>query len=51
MRFISREIQHAKCIAVLKKIFMLKLISETEYILARDKINSKYMVVFGEDKK
>lgn len=41
----GRELEYAKCIAVLRKIFRMGLISETEYMVARNKIMSKYLVV------
>lgn len=41
----GRELEYAKCIAVLRKIFRMGLISETEYMVARNKIMSKYLVL------
>ena len=40
-----RELEYAKCIAMLRKIFRMGLISETEYMDARKRIMSKYLVV------
>ncbi len=41
----GRELEYAKCIVVLRKIFRMGLISETEYMVARNKIMRKYLVL------
>ena len=41
----GRELEYAKCIAVLRKIIRMGLISETEYMVVRNKIMSKNLVV------
>lgn len=41
----GRELEYAKCIAVLRKVFWMGLISEAEYTIARNKIMNKYLVV------
>lgn len=41
----GRELEYAKCIAVLRKMFRMGLIFETEYMVARNKIKNKYLVV------
>ena len=41
----GRELEYAKCIAVLRKIFRMGLISEAEYAIVRNKIMNKYLVV------
>ena len=45
MKIMRRELEYAKCIAMLRKIFRMGLISETEYMDARKRIMSKYLVV------
>ena len=45
LEIMGRELEYAKCIAVLRKIFRMGLISETEYMVARNKIMNKYLVV------
>lgn len=45
LEIMGRELEYAKCIAVLRKIFRMGLISETEYMVARNKIMSKYLVL------
>lgn len=41
----TREMEYAKCIAVLRKIFRMGKISETEYIAARNRLMDKYLIV------
>ncbi|MBQ6812475.1 MAG: hypothetical protein IJP06_05105 [Agathobacter sp.] len=41
----GRELEYAKCIAVLRKIFRMGMISEAEYTITRNKIMNKYLVV------
>ena len=45
LKIMGRELEYAKCIAVLRKIFRMGLISEAEYTIARNKIMNKYLVV------
>ena len=41
----TREMEYAKCIAVLRKIVRMELITEHEYVAARNKLMDKYLVV------
>lgn len=40
----TREIEYAKCIAVLRKIVRMEMITENEYVAARNKLMDKYLV-------
>lgn len=41
----TREMEYAKCIAVLRKILRLGLLSEAEYMMTRNKIMSRYLII------
>ena len=41
----TREMEYAKCMAVLRKIFRMRVLSEAEYMMARNKIMSKYLMI------
>ena len=41
----TREMEYAKCIAVLRKIVRLGMITENEYAAARNKLMDKYLVI------
>ena len=40
----TREMEYAKCMAVLRKIVRLELITENEYVAVRNKLMDKYLV-------
>lgn len=40
-----REMEYAKCIAVLRKIVRMEMITENEYVAARNKLMDKYLVI------
>ena len=41
----TREMEYAKCMAVLRRIVHLGLIAENEYVAARNKLMDKYLVI------
>ena len=41
----TREMEYAKCMAVLRKIVRIGMIKENEYIAARNKLMDKYLVI------
>lgn len=41
----TREMEYAKCMAVLRKIVRLEIITENEYVAARKKLMDKYLVI------
>nr|WP_294484706.1 SHOCT domain-containing protein [uncultured Anaerosporobacter sp.] len=41
----TREMEYAKCIAVLRKLFRKEMITEMEYNKARQKIMDRYLIV------
>lgn len=41
----TREMEYAKCMAVLRKIVRLGIITENEYMAARNKLMDKYLVI------
>ncbi|MGN8945248.1 hypothetical protein ACTNEF_09125 [Bariatricus sp. HCP28S3_E4] len=47
----TREMEYAKCMAVLRKIVRLELITENEYVAVRNKLMDKYLVVRDFDNR
>ena len=41
----DKELEYSKCIALLRKAFRLKLISESEYALIKNKLMDKYIII------
>lgn len=41
----TREMEYAKCIAVLRKIVRMEMITENECVAARNKLMDKYLVI------
>ena len=41
----TREKEYAKCMAVLRKIVRIGMITENEYVTARNKLMDKYLVI------
>ena len=41
----TREMEYAKCMAVLRWIVRLGMITENEYMAARNKLMDKYLVI------
>lgn len=41
----TREMEYAKCMAVLRKLFRKGMVSEAEYNKARQKLMDKYLIV------
>lgn len=41
----TREMEYAKCIAVLRKTVRLGMITESEYEVAKNKLMDKYLVI------
>mgnify|MGYP003539890988 FL=1 len=41
----TREMEYAKCMAVLRKIVRLGMLTENEYVAARNKLMDKYLVI------
>ena len=41
----TREMEYAKCIALLRKIVRMELITENEYVAARNKLMDKFLVI------
>lgn len=40
----TREMEYAKCMAVLRKVFRLGIITEVEYVSVRNKLMDKYLI-------
>lgn len=40
-----KEMEYAKCIAVLRKMFKMQLLTEEEYNLVRNKLMDRYLIV------
>ena len=47
----TREMEYAKCMAVLRKIVRMELITENEYVAARNKLMDKYLVIRDFDNR
>ena len=45
----TREMEYAKCMAVLRKIVRLGMIRENEYVAARNKLMVRYLVIRNLD--
>ena len=45
----TREMEYAKCMAVLRKIVRLELITENEYVEVRNKLMDRYLVIRNLD--
>ena len=45
----TREMKYAKCMAVLRKIVHLGMITENEYVTARKKLMDRYFVITDWD--
>ncbi len=43
----TREMEYAKCIAVLCMIYRMGKITETEFLFVKDKLKSRYLIVDG----
>ena len=41
----TREMEYAKCMAVLRKIIRMGMITENEYVAARNKLMDKFLVI------
>lgn len=41
----TREMEYAKCMAVLRRIICMGMITESEYMAARNKLMDKYLVI------
>ena len=41
----TREMEYAKCMAVLRRIVRLGMITENEYMAARNKLMDKYLII------
>ena len=41
----TREMEYAKCMAVLRRIVRLGRITENEYMAARNKLMDKYLII------
>ena len=41
----TREMEYAKCMAVLRRIVRLAMITENEYMAARNKLMDKYLII------
>ena len=44
----TNEMEYAKCIAVLRKLFRMGMISEAEYTTARNRLMDRFLIV-GEN--
>jgi len=47
----TKEMEFAKCIALLRKAFRMELLTEAEYIAARNKLMDRYLIVREDDPK
>lgn len=47
----TREMEFAKCIALLCKAVRMELISEAKYTVAKNKLMDRYLVVREDDPK
>lgn len=41
----TREMEYAKCVAVLRRIIRMGMITEKEYVTARNKLMDKFLVI------
>lgn len=41
----TREMEYAKCMAVLRKIVRMGIITENEYMAVKNKLMDKYLVI------
>ena len=41
----TREMEYAKCMVVLRKIVRLGMLTENEYVAARNKLMDKFLVI------
>ena len=41
----KREMEYAKCMAVLRKIIRIGMITESEYVAAKNKLMDKFLVI------
>lgn len=41
----TREMEYAKCMAILRKIVRLGMITENEYVAVRNKLMDRYLVI------
>ena len=41
----TREMEYAKCMTVLRKIVRMEMITENEYVAVRNKLMDKYLVI------
>lgn len=41
----TRKMEYAKCMAVLRKIIRIGMITENEYMVVRNKLMDKYLVI------
>ena len=47
----TKEMAFAKCITLLRKAFRMELLTEAEYIAARNKLMDRYLIVREDDPK
>ena len=45
----TREMEYAKCMAVLRKMLRMGMISETEYTKVKARIMDNYMIIQSHD--
>lgn len=45
----GREMEYAKCIALLCKAYRMQLLTEEEYNIARNKLMDRYMIIKSVD--
>ncbi len=47
----TKEMEFAKCIALLRKALRMELLTEVEYVAARNKLMDRYLIVHEDDPK
>ena len=47
----TKEMEFAKCMALLRKAFRMELLTEAGYIAARNKLMDRYLIVREDDPK
>lgn len=47
----TKEMEFAKCIALLRKAFRKELLTEVEYIVVRNKLMDRFLIISEDDPK
>ena len=47
----TKEMEFAKCIALLRKALHMELLTEAEYVAARNKLMDRFLIIREDDPK